>query len=105
MHRIVILSDWFQVIHDELFRKHQGYDLTGLDSLDVPRATARWDEKLSDVIRTRLPRDVFRPRTGATNIRLRVVIQRQNMTCRVAWALSKTDENLSSSTNGWVFSG
>ncbi|KAH7100371.1 cysteine proteinase [Auriculariales sp. MPI-PUGE-AT-0066] len=83
-----------RVIHDELFRRHQGFDLTTLDAMDVPRATARWDEKLSDVMRTRLPRDVFRPRTGATGIRLRVVIQRQNMTCRVAWALNKADESL-----------
>ncbi|EJD38170.1 cysteine proteinase [Auricularia subglabra TFB-10046 SS5] len=81
-----------RMINDDIFRKHQGFDLAALDNVDIARVTARWDERLSDV-KMRLPRDVWKAKTQQ-GTRLRVVIQRQNKTCRPAWALSKTDENM-----------
>lgn len=76
-----------------MFKRHQGFDLVALDSTDIPRVTARWDERLADV-RPRLPQAVWRAKSQY-GIRLRVVIQRQNKTCRPAWALAKLDDTMS----------
>ncbi|KZW03193.1 cysteine proteinase [Exidia glandulosa HHB12029] len=81
-----------RVVTDDMFKRHQGFDLVALDSSDIPRVTARWDERLGDV-RQRFAQSVWRAKTQH-GIRLRVVIQRQNKTCRPAWALAKLDDSM-----------